>query len=89
LRDKEPYLNRGEDDVKGPHEEGSKSTIDREASGANRGRNGPGRSAQAGRLWGPRFSSGVIKPKERVYCVDFGQMTVNLGHHLENITDKP
>jgi hypothetical protein len=44
LRDKELYLNRGEDDVKGPHAEGSKSAIDRETSGRNwaePGRNGP------------------------------------------------
>jgi hypothetical protein len=26
---------------------------------------------------------------EQVNCVDFGQTTVNLGHHLENITDNP
>jgi hypothetical protein len=45
LRDKELYLNRGEDDIKGPHAYGSKSTIDREASGS-----GPGpKQAQAGR----------------------------------------
>jgi hypothetical protein len=37
----------------------------------------------------PRFSAGVINPNEQVNGVDFGQMTVNLGHHLENITDKP
>jgi hypothetical protein len=45
--------NRGEDNVKGPHAEGSKSTIDREASGSETGPNraemGLGRSAQAGR----------------------------------------
>jgi hypothetical protein len=50
LRDKELYLNRGEDDVKGSHGEGSKTTIDREASGSEPGPNQaetvPGRSAQ-------------------------------------------
>jgi hypothetical protein len=35
----ELYLNRGKDDVKGPHVEGSKSTIDREASGSEMGPN--------------------------------------------------
>jgi hypothetical protein len=35
------------------------------------------------------FSAGVVNPNEQVNCVDFGEMTVNLGHHLENITDKP
>jgi hypothetical protein len=33
------------------------------------------------------FSVGFINPNEQVDCVDFGQTTVNLGHHLENITD--
>jgi hypothetical protein len=43
--------NRGEDDVKGPHASGSKSTIDREVSGSETGQNraetgiGPGRPA--------------------------------------------
>jgi hypothetical protein len=49
LRDKELHLNRGEDDVKGPHAKGSKSTIDREApgseSGPNRAETGLGRPA--------------------------------------------
>jgi hypothetical protein len=50
LRDKELYLNRGEDNVKGPHAEGSKSAIDREASGSKMGPNRAerGRSAPAG-----------------------------------------
>jgi hypothetical protein len=33
----ELYLNHGEDDVKGPHAVGGKSTIDREASGSETG----------------------------------------------------
>jgi hypothetical protein len=37
LRDKDLYLNRGEDDVKGPHAGWSKSAIDREASGSETG----------------------------------------------------
>jgi hypothetical protein len=37
----------------------------------------------------PQFSAGVFNPNEKVNYVDFGQTTVNLGHHLENITDKP
>jgi hypothetical protein len=45
---------------------------------------GPGRS-----VWRPRFSARLINPNELVNYVDFGQMTVNLGHHLENIIDKP
>jgi hypothetical protein len=61
LRDKELYLNRGEDDINGPHAEGSKSTIDQEASGSETGPNWAetslGRSAQAGRpgLFRARF----------------------------------
>jgi hypothetical protein len=39
LRDKELYLNHGEDDVKGPLAEGDKSTIDREAPGSETGPN--------------------------------------------------
>jgi hypothetical protein len=53
LHDKELYLNHGEDDMKGPHTEGRKSTIDREASGSETGPNQAetcmGRSAQTGR----------------------------------------
>jgi hypothetical protein len=58
LRDKELYLNRGEDDVKGPHAEGSKSTIDREVSGSETGPNRVDR-AQAGRpgLFRARFAT--------------------------------
>jgi hypothetical protein len=37
----------------------------------------------------PQVFSWLINPNEQVNCVDFGQTTVNLGHHLENITDKP
>jgi hypothetical protein len=40
-------------------------------------------------LWRPRFSAGLINPNDPVNGVDFGQTTVNLGHHLENITDNP
>jgi hypothetical protein len=36
-----------------------------------------------------RFSARVVNPKEQVHRVDFGQTTVNLGHHLENITNNP
>jgi hypothetical protein len=44
---------------------------------------------KGGRLWRPRFSVGLINPKDPVNRVDFGQTTVNLGHHLENITNHP
>jgi hypothetical protein len=37
----------------------------------------------------PMFSAGLINPNEQVNRVDFGQTTVNLGHHSENITDNP
>jgi hypothetical protein len=37
----------------------------------------------------PRFSAGLINPNDPVNSVDFGQTMVNLGHHVENITDKP
>jgi hypothetical protein len=37
----------------------------------------------------PQVFSRVINPNDLVNCVDFGQTTVNLGHHLENITDNP
>jgi hypothetical protein len=37
----------------------------------------------------PRFLAGLINPNDPVNSVDFGQTMVNLGHHLENITDKP
>jgi hypothetical protein len=62
LRDKEIYLNRGENDVKGPHTEGSKSAIDREASGSETGPNwaetGLGQLAQVDRpgLFRARFA---------------------------------
>jgi hypothetical protein len=32
---------------------------------------------------------GLINFDDPVNSVDFGQMTVNLGHHLENITNTP
>jgi hypothetical protein len=31
----------------------------------------------------------MVNPNEQVNSVDFGQTTVNLGHHLENITNDP
>jgi hypothetical protein len=37
----------------------------------------------------PQVSAGVVNPNKQVKSVDFGQMTVNLGHHLENIPDNP
>jgi hypothetical protein len=37
----------------------------------------------------PQVLARLISPDDPVNCVDFGQMTVHLGHHLENITDKP
>jgi hypothetical protein len=37
----------------------------------------------------PGFSAGVINPNEPVDCVDLGQTTVNLGHHLKNFTNDP
>jgi hypothetical protein len=40
-------------------------------------------------LWRPRFWTGFFNPKDPVNRVDFGQTTVNLGHHLENITNDP
>jgi hypothetical protein len=36
---------------------------------------------KGGRLWRPRFSARLINPNEQVNRVDFGQTTVNLGHH--------
>jgi hypothetical protein len=44
---------------------------------------------KGGRLWRPRFSARIVNPNEQVYSVDFSQTMVNLGHHLENNTDKP
>jgi hypothetical protein len=35
----------------------------------------------------PGFQPGLLTLMSRVNRVDFGQMTVNLGHHLENIPD--
>jgi hypothetical protein len=40
-------------------------------------------------LWRPRFSAGLPNPNDPVNSVEFGQTTVNLGHHLENITNDP
>jgi hypothetical protein len=37
----------------------------------------------------PQVFSWSINPNEQVIGVDFGQTMVNLGHHLENITDNP
>jgi hypothetical protein len=37
----------------------------------------------------PQVSAELINPNDPVNRVDFGQMTVNLGHHLENITNNP
>jgi hypothetical protein len=37
----------------------------------------------------PGFQPDLFNPNEPVNCIDFGQTTVNLGHHLENITDNP
>jgi hypothetical protein len=37
----------------------------------------------------PQVFSRVINPNDLVNRVDFGQTTVNLVHHLENITDNP
>jgi hypothetical protein len=65
LHDKELYLNRGEDDVKGPHVKGGKSTIDREASwsetGPNQAEMGLGWSAQVGQpgLFQARFATPI------------------------------
>jgi hypothetical protein len=41
------------------------------------------------RLWRSRFSAGFINPNDLVNRVDFGQTTVNLGPHIENIPDNP
>jgi hypothetical protein len=37
----------------------------------------------------PQVFGRVINPNDLVNRVDFGQTTINLGHHLENITDNP
>jgi hypothetical protein len=37
----------------------------------------------------PGFQPELINPNDLVNSVDFGQTTVNLGHHLENITNDP
>jgi hypothetical protein len=46
MRDKELYLNRGEDNAKGPHAKGGKSTIDREALRSETGP--PAKASQPG-----------------------------------------
>jgi hypothetical protein len=35
----------------------------------------------------PRFSLDLINTNEVVKRVDFGQILVNLGHHLENLAN--
>jgi hypothetical protein len=37
----------------------------------------------------PQVFAGLINPNDLVNSVDFGQTMVNLGHHLDNITDRP
>jgi hypothetical protein len=37
----------------------------------------------------PQVFSRVINPNDPVNRVDFGQTTVNMGRHLENITNNP
>jgi hypothetical protein len=37
----------------------------------------------------PGFQPGLLTLMSRVNRVDFGQTMVNLGHHLDNITDNP
>jgi hypothetical protein len=37
----------------------------------------------------PHVFSRSVNPNEQVNKVAFGQTTVNLGHHLENITNDP
>jgi hypothetical protein len=37
----------------------------------------------------PGFQPGFLNPNDPVNRVDFGQTTVNLGHHLENIINDP
>jgi hypothetical protein len=49
----------------------------------------PSRRSEARVFVMPQVSGWVINPNDPVNSVDFGQTTVNLGHHLENITDKP
>jgi hypothetical protein len=44
---------------------------------------------KGGRLWRTRFSAGFINPNDPFNWVDFGQTTVNLGHHLKNFTNNP
>jgi hypothetical protein len=37
----------------------------------------------------PQVFGGLIDHADPVHRVVFGQTTVNLGHHLKNITDNP
>jgi hypothetical protein len=78
LRDKYPYLNRGEDDVKGPHAEGCKSIIVlRGQTGGEPGRIGP-------RPVGPTpFRTGSTSPLDEGFLIIFIAPTPK-GHSLEN-----
>jgi hypothetical protein len=43
-------------------------------------------------LWRPRFLISVINANDRISLVktaDIGQTYVNMGHHLENLTNQP
>jgi hypothetical protein len=43
-------------------------------------------------MWRPRFLISVINANDRISWVkpaDIGQTLVNLGHHLENLANKP
>jgi hypothetical protein len=47
---------------------------------------------KGGRLWRPRLLISIINANDRISWVqpaDIGQTMVNLGHHLENLADKP
>jgi hypothetical protein len=47
-------------------------------------------SFRGGRLWHPRFLISIISANDRISRVkpaDVGQTMVNLGHHLENLTN--
>jgi hypothetical protein len=37
----------------------------------------------------PQVSTGFFNPNDPVNRVDYGQTTVNMGHHFENITNDP
>jgi hypothetical protein len=51
--------------------------------------NEPGLLTEQDTCDAPGFQPGLLTLMSRVNRVDFGQTTVNLGHHLENITDNP